>query len=243
MAGRMLASGSRLFIAAMPLCLLMFAKRGQTTFEATRGQLVLAVCIIGLVGTFYTTLGGIRTVVWTDVTQFFIVVGAAILSIVLLLHRIGRPIPEIVHILGQPGTGPGGHSKLLFLDFSTSLNAPFSVWASVLGYSFLTTASFGVDQDFAQRFLISKSPLKGALSILVFSGGRDHRIRWIHGDRAASVHLLQAPDIMGSQRPDIYAGSAKRLSELSAERIADDRFGNRSRGFFRDCPGVDGLGD
>src|SRR4051812_5328275 len=42
--GRMLASGARLFIAAMPLCLLIFAKRGQTDFVAAKWQLVLAVC-------------------------------------------------------------------------------------------------------------------------------------------------------------------------------------------------------
>src|SRR5947209_11352901 len=41
--GRMLASGARLFIAAMPLCLLLFARRGQTDFHATNRQLVLAI--------------------------------------------------------------------------------------------------------------------------------------------------------------------------------------------------------
>jgi len=219
LAGRMLASGARLFIAAMPLCLLIFAKRGQTNFEAARWQLVLAVCIIGLVGTFYTTLGGIRTVVWTDVTQFFIVVGAALLSIFLLLHRIGRPIPEIVHILGQPGTGPGGHSKLLLLDFSTNLNAPFSVWASVLGYSFLTIASLGVDQDFAQRFLISKSPMKGAMSILY-----SQVVAIIVSAGFMVIGLLlyifyKRPDVMGAAAPT-YAPAAQNaypsflLSEL-----------------------------
>src|SRR6185437_15061975 len=106
LAGRMLASGARLFIAAMPLCLLLFASRGQTNFIASKRQLIEAVCIIGLVGTFYTTLGGIRTVVWTDVIQFFIVVGAAVVSIALLLHKIGRPPGEIFHILADPSTGP-----------------------------------------------------------------------------------------------------------------------------------------
>ena len=169
--GRMLASGARLFIAAIPLCLLLFAARGQTNFVANKWQLIEAVCVIGLVGTFYTTLGGIRTVVWTDTIQFFIVVGAAVLSIALLLHDISRSPAQIARILA-------GSGKLRVFDFSFNLNNPFTVWAGVLGNTFLVTASLGVDQDFAQRFLVSKSPLKGAMSIvysqivgLVVSGG------------------------------------------------------------------------
>ena len=164
--GRMLASGARLFIAAMPLCLLLFARHGETNFIAGKTQLIAAVCIIGLIGTFYTTLGGIRTVVWTDVIQFFIVVGTALLSIALLLHQIPRSPGEIFRILADPNSAPGGHGKLTVFDLSFNLNSPFTVWATTLGYTFLVTASLGVDQDFAQRFLISRSPLKGAMSIL-----------------------------------------------------------------------------
>jgi Na+/proline symporter len=159
LAGRMLASGARLFIAAMPLCLLLFASRGQTNFVASKRQLIEAVCVIGLVGTFYTTLGGIRTVVWTDVIQFFIVLGAALLSITLLLHHIPRSPAGIAHVLAISG-------KLRVFDFSFNLDNPFTVWAGVLGNTFLVTASLGVDQDFAQRFLIAKSPVKGAMSIV-----------------------------------------------------------------------------
>lgn len=162
LAGRMLASAARLFIAAMPVCLLIFASRHQTGYTPTAGQLIAAVCLIGLIGTAYTTLGGIRTVVWTDTIQFFIVVGAATLSVIILLHRIGRSPADIVQILAQPG--PGEPSKLRLFDFTWS--APFSFWAAMLANTWLTVAVLGVDQDFAQRFLISKSARKGVISLL-----------------------------------------------------------------------------
>jgi len=201
LAGRMLASGARLFIAAMPLCLLLYARRGQTSFVATNRQLVLAVCLIGLVGTFYTTLGGIRTVVWTDVIQFFIVVGAAALSIALLLHHIPRSPGQILHILADPRTGPHGHSKVLVFHWSWDPNDPFTIWAAVLGNTFLTTASLGVDQDFAQRFLISKSPLKGALSIIY-----SQIVGMIVAGGFMVIGLLlyifyRRPDVMGAAAP------------------------------------------
>src|SRR5213078_3981712 len=49
------------FMAALPLCLLMFGEKSPTT-----EQLVVAICLIAAVGTFYTTMGGVRAVVWVD---------------------------------------------------------------------------------------------------------------------------------------------------------------------------------
>ncbi|HEX2971875.1 MAG TPA: hypothetical protein VHP11_06055, partial [Tepidisphaeraceae bacterium] len=86
--GRTLASGARLFIAALPLCLLIFAERNESNFQPTTWQLIFAICMIGLVGTFYTMFGGVRTVIWIDNIQFLIVIGAALLSVGLLLHKI-----------------------------------------------------------------------------------------------------------------------------------------------------------
>ena len=53
----------------------------------TLGELVIAICLIGVVGTVYATVGGVRAVVWVDVIQFLIVVGTAVVSICFLLQR------------------------------------------------------------------------------------------------------------------------------------------------------------
>ena len=232
LAGRMLASGARLFIAAMPLCLLLFARRGQTDFVASKGQLILAVCLIGLIGTFYTTLGGIRTVVWTDVIQFFIVVGAAVLSVGLLLHRIHRTPAEIFHLLSDPTTGPHHHSKLLLFDFSTDPNAPFTLWAAILGNTFLTTASLGVDQDFAQRFLISKSPLKGALSV-VYS--QIIGVAVVAGFMLIGLLLYifyKRPDVMGPNAPNYAPAPANVYPSFLLSELPTVISGIAIAGFF-----------
>jgi len=232
LAGRMLASGARLFIAAMPLCLLLFARRGQTDFVASKGQLILAVCLIGLIGTFYTTLGGIRTVVWTDVIQFFIVVGAAVLTVGLLLHRIHRTPAEIFHVLSDPNTGPHGHSKLLLFDFSTDPNAPFTLWAAILGNTFLTTASLGVDQDFAQRFLISRSPLKGALSV-VYS--QIIGVVVVAGFMLIGLLLYvfyQRPDVMGPNAPNYAPAPANVYPSFLLSELPTVISGIAIAGFF-----------
>ncbi|HET6247062.1 MAG TPA: hypothetical protein VFE47_05125 [Tepidisphaeraceae bacterium] len=167
--GRMLGSGVRLFIAAFPLCLLIFARPNEAAsaaYEPTAVQLILAIVLIGCVGTFYTAFGGIRTVIWIDVIQFFIVAGAALLSIFILLHAIPRSPIQIFHVLADKASGPNGHAKLFLCDFKLDFSKPYTFWAAIFGATFLNAAAYGVDQDLAQRFLVAKSVTRGALSLV-----------------------------------------------------------------------------
>lgn len=154
--GRMLASGTRLFMAAIPLCRLLFRTTDPWNH---RGQLVFAIALIGVMGTAYTVKGGIRAVVWTDAVQLLLVIGAAAITIGILLHRIPQPPGTIFRELFKAG-------KLNTLDTSFDLSRPYTIWASIFGAVFLMVANFGVDQDFAQRFMIARSPMRGAISVM-----------------------------------------------------------------------------
>jgi len=68
--GRMLASGARLFIAAAPVCLLVFRES-----TPPRSHLIAAIILVGAIGIAYTTAGGIKAVIWTDTAQILIVMG------------------------------------------------------------------------------------------------------------------------------------------------------------------------
>jgi len=115
--------------------------------------------VIGFVGTFYTVFGGIKTVVWVDALQFLLVVGAAILTIGILLHRIPVPAHELYDVLA-------GSGKLKVVDLSLDPKKPFTLWTALTGGLLVSMAAFGVDHDLAQRFLIAKSPARGALSVI-----------------------------------------------------------------------------
>jgi Na+/proline symporter len=158
--GRLLASGARLFFAAIPVCLLLF-----NSANPSKAQLISAILIIGAIGISYTVAGGIRAVIWTDSLQICIVMGAVLLSIFLLLHKIPLSLGEIVHVLGQPSPD-GGPSKLRLLDFSTDPSHPFTLWTALVGGTCMGVASYGVDHDMAQRMLTAKSPLRGSLSLI-----------------------------------------------------------------------------
>ena len=158
--GRFLASGARLFAASLPLCLLLWG--GPTGEGPALWQIVVAICLIGVVGTVYATVGGVRAVVWVDVIQFVIVVGTAVVSICWLLQRNHLDLAGMVDGLRN---GPGG-DKLQFWNSTLDFSAPYTLWAAIFGVSFSMTAAFGVDQDLAQRFLITKSAARGAISVI-----------------------------------------------------------------------------
>jgi solute:Na+ symporter, SSS family len=158
--GRLLASGARLFIAAIPLCLLLFH-----TFNPTKPQLIEAIILIGAIGTSYTIAGGIRAVIWTDAVQIIIVAGTAILSVALLLHWIPLSFTDLIRTLGDP-IANAGHSKLRIFDTSWSSGGQYTIWTALIGATFLNTAAYGVDHDLAQRMLTARSAWRGGLSLL-----------------------------------------------------------------------------
>src|SRR2546425_8828346 len=69
---RTLASGTRLFIPSLVMVLAyrMFVSGGQVQFSqqavTTVGPYLIAIIALTLVTCFYTALGGIKAVIWTD---------------------------------------------------------------------------------------------------------------------------------------------------------------------------------
>jgi solute:Na+ symporter, SSS family len=199
--GRMIASAVRVMLAALPLCLLIYG-----VGEPTDAQMVIAVIAVGFIGTFYTTFGGIKAVIWVDVIQFALVIGAAVLTIFLLLDRIPAPLTDIVRLLNTPGTAPDGGPKLRLVDWSLDPTRSFTVWTSLFGNMFVYMAAFGVDQDLAQRFLVARSPAKGAIAVIA-----QQFISLATVSMFVAIGLLlfvfyKRPDMMGSLAPDYAPG-------------------------------------
>ncbi len=170
MVGRLLASGVRVFIAAIPLAMVLFGIE-----ESKRPEYIVgAILILSAVAVGYTLIGGIASVIWTDVIQTIVLIIAVLAAVWVLLSRIDAPTTEIVNALQSNNpTAPGAvstvaqGSKLLIFDFSTDLTKNFTVLAAVVGWSLLNMASYGTDHDMVQRCLTCKSAIKGSRSVII----------------------------------------------------------------------------
>ncbi len=159
--GRVLASGARIYAGAIPASIVLFGiERGVEP-----RNLMLSIAVLSFVGIVYTLTGGIRSVIWSDVIQFTILIGAALCAIGLIIASINAPLGTVLTEL-RSGAADGG-SKLTLFDLSLDLHAPFSLPACIIGFTLLGIGSYGTDQDLAQRMLTCKDAKDGSRSVIV----------------------------------------------------------------------------
>lgn len=157
--GRVFASGARLFIAGIPISIVLF---GDSKAE----HLIPSILVIASCAILYTMAGGIRAIIWTDTAQIVILLGAALGAVVLLMQRIDMPIGEMWASIGEASTGDGS-SKLTLFDTRLDPSLPFTLWTALIGMTLLNTAAMGTDQDLAQRLLTCTSWRRAAGAVLL----------------------------------------------------------------------------
>ena len=205
MLGRIFASGARLYIAALAAGVILFN-------DVQPRQLCIAIAVLAVVGTVYTLVGGISTVIWTDVIQMFIFIGAAGAALLLLLVKIPLGPDEILSVLRSPGPDQPSKLKLFELGlhigkpyFGFDASTPYTILTAVGGFTLFNLAAYGTDQDLAQRMLTCRSAIRGSWSIVAaILGGIPVTLLFM------AVGLLlyifyQRPDLMGlaaSPEPD-----------------------------------------
>ncbi|WP_237065351.1 sodium:solute symporter [Microbulbifer guangxiensis] len=156
--GRVFASGARLYMAAIAVSMILFN-------DIDADHVVLAVLVLTAAGLLQTFIGGVRSVIQSDVLQCIVYVSAAIAVVGVLLWQIPADLPAIVSALQSPADGSG--SKLALVDTSWNLQDPFTLWATFTGFVLLNIAAFGLDQDVTQRLLTCKTPRDGARAMLL----------------------------------------------------------------------------
>lgn len=162
MIGRVFASGARIYIAAIPLSMLLF---GDAGIRQPEWQIIVACAALVFISVSYTLAGGISSVIWTEVVQTIVLLVAVAGAIWLLLHKIPLSTGEIVDVLRTPSSGTG--SKLTLLDTRTDPSLSFTLWASLLAFPLMGLASYGADHDLAQRMLTCRTAIKGGQSAVL----------------------------------------------------------------------------
>ncbi|XP_041975072.1 sodium-coupled monocarboxylate transporter 1-like isoform X2 [Aricia agestis] len=128
--------------------------------------------IVCLVCIFYTCVGGLKAVVWTDVIQTMVMVGAMILVIVKGTINIGG-FGEVIRRNWETG-------RIEAPPFNFDFTERHSIWSVTIGATFYWIGNIAVNQSMMQRFL-SLADLKsskravwgflGGITIIVFICG------------------------------------------------------------------------
>jgi SSS family solute:Na+ symporter len=110
---------------------------------------VLVICVPMI---FYTTIGGVQAVAWTDVKQMFIVVFSFAAAVTVLLYGILQHVS-----FSQALQLAGATDRLHAVDFRVNLTERYTFWSGMIGGLFLMLSYFGCDQSQVQRYLTAKS--------------------------------------------------------------------------------------
>src|SRR5436305_12534054 len=158
---RLLASGARLYVAAIALALayqmISGSRPGQTeTLLIYIGSTVAIVILTAI----YTTLGGIKAVIWTDFIQASIMIGSALIALGLLYFAIPGGVHQIVQSRGgfgisdffTTGLDPAKHG---WSKWKGMFAVEYTIFAGLMGSTFITMSTHGTGLDMVQRMLIA----------------------------------------------------------------------------------------
>jgi len=157
---RALADAVRLWAIAIVVQLLLPRVFELVTGETLGVAELTAVIVVMALTLIYTYLGGMKAVIWTDVLQFGIYVGGGAIALGSLVAQIPGGWATV--------TAEASHKFALF-DFSLDWGTSYTLWAGLLGGTFLTLASHGTDQLMVQRLLAARN-LRESRRALIASG-------------------------------------------------------------------------
>lgn len=158
LATRAAAEGVRVFAVAIVVGIaLSNLLAGMTDF----GRDVAAIAIVSLLTLIYTFEGGMAAVIWTDVVQLAIYVSGTLVGLFTILHFLPGGWSTVHSIAGDAG-------KFRVFDFSWNFYSTYTFWSGVIGGTFLTTATHGVDQLIVQRLLSARNERQSKVA-LIFS--------------------------------------------------------------------------
>lgn len=152
MLGAVLSQGVRVLLTALIL-------------EQIAGvPLSASIWIIGAVAVAWTWLGGMTTVIWTDVIQFVVFVLGLGAALAFALHELPGGWSDVVAVAGDAG-------KLKMFDTSAALDRPFTIWAALIANTLLCLNAYGADQMTAQRIFCCRGTREARLAMIASSIG------------------------------------------------------------------------
>jgi SSS family transporter len=160
---RLSASAIFLFQRAAHIAVAVYAV--SLALQQIVGWPVLAcVAVVGGLTTLYTVLGGMKAVLWTDVMQFFVLIGGVLVMAVVMLWTFNGDVLRMWDIAAD-----AGRTKLFTFSFdfwTPQFWKEMTFWGIFAGLMVTQIGAYGSDQVLVQRYLAAGSAREMARSLL-----------------------------------------------------------------------------
>ena len=149
--GSILGQSVRVLVAAIPLKVV------------TGLPIEISILIIGLFAIGWTLMGGMQTVIWTDVMQFILFAFGGVLALVWIVGGVPGGLGEFWSLADS-----FGRTRVMDFTFGFERELQFTFWVAIFAVPFQNLTAFGVDQLNAQRMFCCRNA-KDAGKALMFS--------------------------------------------------------------------------
>lgn len=131
--GQLFTSGSRLFIAAIAVSVILY---GSIQFEF----LMYSIIILGVVSTVYTMAGGIKGLIYIDTIQIMLVIGTGVVALLFIYFSM-TPHMSLGDIFATLASGEVKNAagewvagnKLQIVDASWRMDVPYNLMGALVG--------------------------------------------------------------------------------------------------------------
>jgi len=173
----------------------------------------MTVLVLAVPTVFYTSLGGVQAVAWTDVKQMVVIVAGLFAAIVVLLMGIMREVS-----FGDAMSLAGATGRLTAIDTRVSLSETYTIWSGLLGGLFLSLSYFGCDQSQVQRYLTAKSIDEGRHSLLMSAFAKIPLQLVVLGTGVLVFvfYVFQSPPMLFNRVHDAEVAAGPRAAEYAA---------------------------
>lgn len=174
--GSILAQSVRVMVAALPLKIVT-----PLPFE-------WCIIVIAVFAICWTLMGGMQTVIWTDVMQFALFAIGGVIALIAITNSIDGGWDAVIEQASE-----GGKLKTWNFDWGIGNEFEFTFWVAIIAVPFLNLNAFGVDQLNAQRMFCCRSAKDAKKAIIFSSFGQLLTILMLFVGAALWVYYLNHP--------------------------------------------------
>ena len=172
--GSILGQSVRVYVAALPLQIVTGMNIGW------------CVVIIGILAILWTLMGGMRTVIWTDVMQFFLFTFGGLITLIWVIGSLDGGF-------AQYWETSNFYSRMDVWDARIEPHLGFTIWVAILAVPFQNMTAFGVDQLNAQRMFCCKDKSSAQKALVWSSVGQLLTLMMLLVGSALVVHYDANP--------------------------------------------------
>lgn len=165
--GQVFAQASRVYLTAIVLELVLKTPLGWVEMQTGLSPLFVSIVIIGCVAVLWTVIGGIATVIWTDVILFLVFVIGGLTALIVIAMDVQGGFGAILSTASQ-----GGKFKTFDLDIAFDPVKEFTIWTAAIGTLFGNIGAYGTDQLMAQRIFCCANPREAKKAVIAGYAGQ-----------------------------------------------------------------------